>query len=148
MANAKSTVDTVIDTAVNQGTAETLPPNPANEATDDAIHIDFNEPRAESRFKVGDIRTENIRTCVEVIPSTGSNAGKKMYVINGVHWSRHKPKDTDNTIVLEFATWNGGSGWNVRGFNNDARVLSLDAKISKLKEHEADYSMAIATLLR
>jgi hypothetical protein len=148
MANAKSTVDTVIDTAVNQGTAETLPPNPANEAMDTEINIDFTEPRAESRFKVGDIRTENIRTCVEVIPSTGSNAGKKMYVINGVHWSRHKPKDTDNTIVLEFATWNGGSGWNVRGFNNDARVLSLDAKISKLKEHEADYSMAIATLLR
>ncbi len=148
MANAKSTVDTVIDTAVNQGTAETLPPNSANEAMDDAINIDFTEPRAESRFKVGDIRTENIRTCVEVIPSTGSNAGKKMYVINGVHWSRHKPKDTDNTIVLEFATWNGGSGWNVRGFNNDARVLSLDAKISKLKEHEADYSLAIASLLR
>jgi len=131
-----------------QGTAETLSSNPANEETEAPIVIATEEPRAESRFKVGAIKTETIRTCVEVIPSTGSNAGKTMYVINGSHWSRFKPKDTDNTIVLEYATWDGGSGWNVSGFNNDARVLSIDAKIGKLKEHEAEYQQGIAFLLK
>lgn len=111
------------------------------------------EPRAESRAKKGDIKTEMINTCVEIIPTKGSNAGRQMYLINGKHWSRHAPGETHNTIVLEFTTWtNGdgtlGTGYNVVGFNTDSRTLSIDQKISKITSFDASYSQALAILLK
>ena len=111
------------------------------------------EPRAESRNKVGDIKTEIIRTCVEIIPRSGSNAGKQMYLINGKHWSRHAPADTHNTIVLEYTEWTSadntiGGGFNVVGFNTDSRTLTIDEKIGKLTAHDAAYSQALAFLLK
>ena len=118
-----------------------------DETTTNSVLANLGNSRAESR-KQGELKSESIVTCVEVIPTKGSNAGKQMFVINGKHWSRHKPADTDNTVVLEFATWDGGSGWNVIGFNHDARVMSIDAKIAKLTAHDASFSQAIALLLR
>ena len=118
-----------------------------DETTTNSVLANLRNSRDESR-KQGELKTESIVTCVEVIPTKGSNAGKQMFVINGKHWSRHKPADTDNTVVLEFATWDGGSGWNVIGFNHDARVMSIDAKIAKLTAHDASFSQAIALLLR
>ena len=118
-----------------------------DETTTNSVLANLRNSRAESR-KQGELKSESIVTCVEVIPTKGSNAGKQMFVINGKHWSRHKPADTDNTVVLEFATWDGGSGWNVIGFNHDARVMSIDAKIAKLTAHDASFSQAIALLLR
>jgi hypothetical protein len=118
-----------------------------DETTTNSVLANLGNSRDESR-KQGELKSESIVTCVEVIPTKGSNAGKQMFVINGKHWSRHKPADTDNTVVLEFATWDGGSGWNVIGFNQDARVMSIDAKIAKLTAHDASYSQAIALLLR
>jgi len=118
-----------------------------DETTTNSVLANLGNSRDESR-KQGELKTESIVTCVEVIPTKGSNAGRQMFVINGKHWSRHKPADTDNTVVLEFATWDGGSGWNVIGFNQDARVMSIDAKIAKLTAHDAAYSQAIALLLR
>ena len=118
-----------------------------DETTTNSVLANLGNSRDESR-KQGDLKSESIVTCVEIIPTKGSNAGKQMFVINGKHWSRHKPADTDNTVVLEFATWDGGSGWNVIGFNQDARVMSIDAKIAKLTAHDAAYSQAIALLLR
>jgi hypothetical protein len=111
------------------------------------------EPRAESKYDVGDIRTESIATCVAIIPSTGSNAGRQMYVINGKHWSRHEPLPTHNTVVLRYDTWKGkdGSaqfGWSVAGTNVDAFSLTIDQKIAKVVSHDASYSQSIALLLK
>jgi hypothetical protein len=112
------------------------------------------EPRAESRYSVGDLRTESIATCIAVIPTAGSNAGKQMYVINGKHWSRHEPLPTHNTVVLEYVTWKDkrtgldAFGWNVAGTNVDAFSLTIDQKIAKVVSHDASYSQAIALLLK
>lgn len=146
---------------ITQDAVETTPANEQfNESTaganvDNPIELpkDDVEPRAESRFKVGDIKTEIIRTCVEIIPRSGSNAGKQMYLINGKHWSRHAPADTHNTIVLEYAEWTNadntiGGGFNVVGFNTDSRTLTIDEKISKVTAHDAAYSQALALLLK
>ncbi len=147
---------------ITQNAVETTPANSQlPESTTSAnvdndtlvIPTDVVEPRAESRFKVGDTRTEIIRTCVEIIPRSGSNAGRQMYLINGKHWSRHAPAETHNTIVLEYSEWTNadstvGSGFNVLGFNTDSRTLSIDEKILKVTAHDAAYSQALALLLR
>lgn len=111
------------------------------------------EPRAESRYAVGDIRTEPIRTCVAIIPTSGSNAGRQMYVINGTHWTRQEPQPTHNTLVLQYTSWKAkdGStafGWNVQGTNVDAFSLTIDQKIAKVVAHDASYSQALALLLK
>ena len=145
MAKDSTIVDAIQENTINA-------PQAGETATDNAsvqssVLANIGTPLAESREQ-GQMKTEPITTCVEIIPTKGSNAGRQMFVINGKHWSRHKPSDTDNTVVLEFATWDGGSGWNVVGFNQDARALTIDAKIAKLTAHDASYSQAIAMLLR
>lgn len=139
MSKDSKNIDDVQENVTNASTA--------NEIATNSVLANLGNSRDESR-KQGDLKSESIVTCVEIIPTKGSNAGKQMFVINGKHWSRHKPADADNTVVLEFATWDGGSGWNVIGFNHDARVMSIDSKIAKLTAHDASYSQAIALLLR
>lgn len=104
------------------------------------------EPRAE--VKVGTLKELIINTCVEIIPTKGSNRGRQMYVINGEHWSRHKPAADQNVCVLQYTTWDGGSGWNVVGFKNDARSMTIDEKINKLMSVDAAYQTGIAMLLK
>lgn len=141
MANTNTNVDNIQENASTQTNTDT---NSLN-AQSSAAPATIDESR---KFKLGDVRTESIATCVEIIPNKGSNAGKLMYVINGKHWSRHKPTDSDNTLVLEYAEWSTGSGWNVVGFNHDARTMSIDQKIAKLTSFDAAYSNAIALLLK
>jgi hypothetical protein len=143
MSKETNTVENIQENASTQTDAN-VNTNDANTQISDAP-ASIDESR---KFVVGDLRSETIATCVEVIPSKGSNAGKLMYVINGKHWSRHKPADTDNTVVLEFSTWDGGSGWNVLGFNLDARTMTIDQKIAKVTSFDASYSNAIALLLK
>ena len=151
MAKQTITQDAVETTPAN----EQLPESTASANVDNGIELpkDDVEPRAESRFKVGDIKTEIIRTCVEIIPRSGTNAGKQMYLVNGKHWSRHAPSDTHNTIVLEYAEWTNadntiGGGFNVVGFNTDSRTLTIDEKIEKVTSKDAAYSQALALLLK
>lgn len=151
MATKTITSDAVETTPANTN----VPESTASANVDNGIELpkDVVEPRAESRFKVGDIKTEIIRTCVEIIPRSGSNAGKQMHLINGKHWSRHAPAETHNTIVLEYAEWTNadntiGGGFNVVGFNTDSRTLTIDEKIGKVTAHDAAYSQALAILLR
>ena len=147
---------TITSDAVETTPANTMiPESTASANVDNSIELpnDVVEPRAESRNKVGDIKTEIIRTCVEIIPRSGSNAGKQMYLINGKHWSRHAPAETHNTIVLEYTEWTNadntiGGGFNVLGFNTDSRTLTIDEKIGKLTAHDAAYSQALAFLLK
>jgi hypothetical protein len=151
MATKTITSDAVETTPANTDILQST----ASANVDNSIELpnDVVEPRAESRNKVGDIKTEIIRTCVEIIPRSGSNAGKQMYLINGKHWSRHAPADTHNTIVLEYTEWTSadntiGGGFNVVGFNTDSRTLTIDEKIGKLTAHDAAYSQALAFLLK
>jgi len=111
------------------------------------------EPRAENRYEIGDIRTEPIRTCVAIIPTSGSNAGRQMYVINGTHWTRQEPQPTHNTLVLQYTSWKAkdGStafGWNVQGTNVDAYSLTIDQKFAKVTAYDPAYSQALAFLLK
>jgi hypothetical protein len=134
----------VIDATTTQATGQAPAQQSPTTTTSDATAT-----RDERRdISEGTLRTESIMTCVEVIPNKGGNAGKIMYVINGKHWSRTKPADTDNVVVLEYFVTETASGWNVNGFNNDARTLSVDQKIAKVTSHDAAYSNAIALLLR
>ena len=145
MPNPTKIVDANIDDATATQANEQAPVTQSSTTTSS----DATAPRDERRDNVdGTLRTESIMTCVEVIPNKGGNAGKLMYVINGKHWSRTKPAETDNVVVLEYFVTDTASGWNVNGFNNDARTLSVDQKIAKLTSYDASYSNAIALLLR
>ena len=112
------------------------------------------EPRAESRYSVGDIRTEHIASWVGVIPTSGTNAGKQMYVINGKHWSRHQPDPSHNTVVLEYVSWKDkrtgldAYGWNVMGTNVDSLAMSAVQKVALITQHDIGYAQAIAYLLK
>lgn len=140
MSNTNKNVDNIQENASTQTDANTNASNTQSSVAPATID--------ESRLNVGDVRTETIATCVEIIPTKGANAGRLMYVINGKHWSRQKPSDSDNTVVLEYAEWTTGSGWNVVGFNHDARTMTIDQKIAKLTSFDASYSNAIALLLK
>ena len=137
----------------NQINSEADAHTPVQQSADSSNANAPMEPRAESRYAVGDIRTEPIRTCVAIIPTSGSNAGRQMYVINGTHWTRQEPQPTHNTLVLQYTSWKAkdGStafGWNVQGTNVDAFSLTIDQKIAKVVAHDASYSQALALLLK
>ena len=137
----------------NQINSEAHAHTPLQKSADSSDSSSPLEPRAESRYAVGDIRTEPIRTCVAIIPTSGSNAGRQMYVINGTHWTRQEPQPTHNTLVLQYTSWKAkdGStafGWNVQGTNVDAFSLTIDQKIAKVVAHDASYSQALALLLK
>ena len=148
--NLENVDATIVDATTTQADAQVPVQKSAKSKTANAQQ----EPRAESRYSVGDIRTEPIATCVPVIPSSGSNAGRQMYVINGTHWSRHEPLPTHNTVVLRYNSWTDkrtgatAYGWDVAGTNVDAFSLTIDQKISKVIAHDASYSQAIALLLK
>lgn len=90
---------------------------------------------------------ELIQSVVPVVPSKGSNAGKEMFVINGKHWSKVAPLDTDTHVHLEEVTKDKKKYLNVVGFAKDSR-MSIHDKIKLLTQHEAGYAMAIASLLK
>ena len=93
------------------------------------------------------MKLELIQSVNPVVPSTGTNAGKQMFVINGEHWSKTEPKPTDTHICLESVEKDGKTYQNVVGFSSDTR-MSVDQKIKVLISHDAAYANAIATLLR
>lgn len=103
------------------------------------------EPKAEF---VSTTKVQRIQTCNPVVPTTGSNAGQQMFVINGKEWSKTEPKPTDTHVVLVSVEIKGKVYWNVQGYSQETRVMSIDAKIKAITEHDAAYSMAIASLLR
>ena len=142
-----------VDVVENQINSQADAHTPVQQSADSSNASSPLEPRAESRYAVGDIRTEPIRTCVAIIPTSGSNAGRQMYVINGTHWTRQEPQPTHNTLVLQYTSWKAkdGStafGWNVQGTNVDAFSLTIDQKIAKVVAHDASYSQALALLLK
>jgi hypothetical protein len=143
-------VDAVQENTINKRAKAQAP---VHQSADSSTSTVGKEPRAESRFAVGDIRTEPITTCVAIIPTTGANAGRQMYVINGTHWTRQEPLPTHNTVVLQYTSWTGKDGkeafgWNVQGTNVDAYSLTIDQKIAKVTAYDASYSQAIALLLK
>jgi hypothetical protein len=93
------------------------------------------------------MKLELIQSVNPVVPSKGSNAGRQMFVINGKHWSRTEPSTTDTHVCLEDADVDGKTYTNVVGYSRDAR-MTIQAKIAMVTEHEAGYSMAIASLLK
>ena len=94
---------------------------------------------------------ELIQSVNPVTPSKGSNAGRAMFVINGKHWSQTEPKRTDTHVCLEEVDGTGdhkGKKFiNVIGFSTDTRATISD-KIKLVTEHDAAYSLAIASLLK
>jgi hypothetical protein len=93
------------------------------------------------------MKLELIQSVNPVIPSKGTNAGKQMFVINGKHWSRTEPSQTDTHVCLEDVEVEGKPYVNVVGFSQDSR-MSINDKIKVLTQHDAGYAMAIATLLK
>ncbi len=97
------------------------------------------------------MKSEVIISVNPVIPSKGTDSGKQMYLINGTHWSKQKPEDTDTHVVLEEVQgegeYEGKTFINVVGFSKDIR-MSIADKIALIKEHDASYSTAIAMLLK
>jgi hypothetical protein len=93
------------------------------------------------------MKKELIVSVNPVIPNKGSNAGKQMFVINGIHWSRTEPKLNDTHVVTEEVTVEGVKYTNVVGFSSDVR-MDIHSKIDILTKHDQGYAMAIATLLR
>ena len=143
----------VIDVVENQINSQADAHTPVQQSADSSNASAPMEPGAESRYEIGDIRTEPIRTCVAIIPTSGSNAGRQMYVINGTHWTRQEPLPTHNTLVLQYTSWKAkdGStafGWNVQGTNVDAYSLTIDQKFAKVTAYDPAYSQALAFLLK
>lgn len=95
----------------------------------------------------GKITLEKIQSVNPIVPSKGTNAGKTMFVINGVHWSRTEPKREDTHVNLEAVNVDGVDYINVIGFSMDTR-MSIQDKIKLVTEHDAAYSSAIALLLK
>ena len=101
------------------------------------------------------MKLELIQSVNPVIPSKGSNAGKQMFVINGKHWAKVEPTATDTHVCLEDVEVTTGEGknavtntyTNVVGYSTDSR-MTIQAKIKMVTEHDAGYSMAIASLLK
>lgn len=90
---------------------------------------------------------ELIKSINPVVPTKGSNTGKQMFVINGKYWSRSEPKVSDTHVVLEDVEVDGKTYTNVVGFSADTR-MDIQSKIKTLTSHDADYSNAIALLLK
>lgn len=110
------------------------------------------------------MNTELIQSVNPVIPTKGSNAGKQMFVINNKHWAKDEPKNTDTHVVLEdidvevtpaFTDPETGAVTaavvktytNVIGYTTDTR-MSVDQKLAKLMSLPAEYSQAVAYLLK
>ena len=95
------------------------------------------------------IRIESVN---EVTPSKGSNAGRKMYVINGEYWSRVEPRRDDVFVCIADVEATGSDGkkhtyTNVVGFEGEER-LTKSEKIEMLLSHDASYQQGIAMLLK
>ncbi len=90
---------------------------------------------------------ELIQSVSSVTPTKGTNAGKPMFVINGKHWSKVEPSTADTHICLEEVTIADKKYMNVIGFSQDRR-MPIAEKIAMLTQHDAGYSLAIATLLK
>lgn len=97
-----------------------------------------------------------IESVNEIVPKSGSNAGRTMYVINGKLWSRVMPKDNDTHIITEEVEVDNADPastepkrkfTNVVGFSNEIR-MSVTDKIALIVKQDAGYSLAIASLLR
>lgn len=100
------------------------------------------------------MKLELIQSVNPVIPSKGSNAGKQMFVINGKHWAKEEPKNTDTHVCLEDVDGEtvdpkhkGKVFTNVIGYSKDSR-MTINSKIEMVKAHPAEYSRAIAELLK
>lgn len=116
------------------------------------------------------MKLELIQSVNPVIPSKGANAGKQMFVINGIHWSKIEPKADDTHVCLEDvdiivtpavdavpATETSAeipakpavtkTYVNVIGFSKDVR-MTIGDKIKTITSHDAGYSQAIAYLLK
>jgi hypothetical protein len=97
------------------------------------------------------MKLELIQSVNPVIPTKGTNAGKQMFVINGLHWSKSEPKPNDTHVCLEEVQGTGENAdkkfINVVGFSVDTRQ-TIESKIKTLTSHDAAYSMAIAALLK
>lgn len=94
---------------------------------------------------------ELIQSVNPVIPNKGSNAGKQMFVINGRHWTKQEPKQSDTHVCLEDAEVEIDGVkkvfTNVIGYSQDSR-MSIDAKIKLVTSADAGYALAIASLLK
>ena len=93
------------------------------------------------------MKKELITAVTTVVPKQGSNAGKKMCLINEVHWSVVEPKADDTHIVVQDVTIKGKKYVNVIGFSRDTR-LTIDAKKELLQSVPAAYADALALLLK
>jgi hypothetical protein len=93
------------------------------------------------------MKKELITAVTTVVPTKGSNAGKKMCVINGKHWSVIEPKADDTHIVLEDVKIKGKKYVNVVGFSRDTR-LTIDVKKELLQSVPEAYADALALLLK
>lgn len=87
-----------------------------------------------------------------VTPTKGTNAGTKMFVINGKHWSKSEPDKSDTHVCLEEVDGETKAGKkakfiNVVGYSKDTRA-TIASKIEMITAHDAAYSVAIASLLK
>lgn len=141
---------TLVDANAGNPVAENIQ-NIAESVPDDAVGRLVSESNT---FKVGDTKTERIMTCTEAFPRTGTNAGQRMFVLNGKHWSKVKPAPEENLMVFEWSTWTDKAtglpafGWSLLGYQTEIATLSLDEKIAKLTSVDPAYSSAIALLLK
>lgn len=91
---------------------------------------------------------------VELIESVKENVpykGKMYCIINGQYWSQQVPSPSDTHVILEEVAGTGDhegqTFTNVAGFKRDTRMTIAD-KINTLTQHDAQYAVGIATLLR
>lgn len=126
-----------------QNIAESVPDDAVGKLAEDTSHL-----------KVGDIKTERIRTCTEAFPRTGTNEGQRMFVLNGKHWSKVKPAPGENLMVFEWSTWTDKKtllpayGWSLLGYQMEIDTLSLDEKIAKITSADPAYASALALMLK
>ncbi len=95
------------------------------------------------------MKQELIQSVNPVTPKTGSNAGKPMFIINGLYWARTQPTTNDTHLCLEEVIDKldpSKKYLNVIGYSQDIR-MNLSSKIELLKANP-EIAGAIATLLR
>lgn len=81
-----------------------------------------------------------------IIPKSGTNMGRTMYVINGTHWTETEPPASANVVSLQDVDVDGVTYTNVVGFGRKSDFLTIEQQFmlaSKYANVPADVMLSI-----
>lgn len=88
-----------------------------------------------------------ITSVMSIVPNKGTNAGKQMFKISASDlevWAFTPPAPGEIYVVTKKVEVNGKEYTNFNGY----ATMDMESKIGLVTKHDANYSMAIASLLK